>query len=76
VVKTERIRYRLQAQSPLPVLQWLQRQALDLQKQAPLGAAAFSAAVGSAGGGGAEQPVASTTAASSVRSFVIVHLRE
>jgi hypothetical protein len=76
VVKTERIRYRLQVQSPLPVLQWLQRQAPDLQKQAPLGAAAFSAAVGSAGGGGAEQPVASTTAASSVRSFVIVHLRE
>jgi hypothetical protein len=46
-------RYRLQLQSPLPVLQWLQRQELDLQKQVPLGAAAFSAAVGAGGGGGA-----------------------
>jgi len=42
------IGYRLQLQSPLPVLQWAQRQELDLQKQAPLGAATFSACVGSA----------------------------
>ena len=68
--------YCLQVQSPLPVLQWLQRQALDLQKQVPFGAAAFSAAVGAgAGGGGVAQPVASRTAASIIRMFVIVLLR-
>ena len=66
------VSYRLQLQSPLPVLQWPQRQALDLQKQLPLGAAAFSAAVGAAGGGVVSQPVARTTAASIIRSFVIV----
>lgn len=61
----------MQLQSPLPVLQWEQRQALDLQKQLPLGAAAFSSAVGPAGAGGGVHPVASRTAASKVRSFII-----
>ena len=66
-------RQRLQVHSPLPVLQCAQRQELDLQKQVPWGAAAFSAGVGSAGfGGGAVQPVASRTAASTARSFIIV----
>jgi hypothetical protein len=64
--------YRLQLQSPLPVLQWPQRQELDLQKQAPLGAATFSAWVGSAFCGGGVQPIAITTAASTIRSFVTV----
>ena len=63
--------YLLQLQSPLPVLQWPQRQELDLQKQEPLGAAAFSAGVGSALGGAVSHPVAIRTAASNVRSFVI-----
>src|SRR6185295_3427840 len=66
------VRYRLQLQSPLPVLQWEQRQELDLQKQLPFGAAAFSAGVGSAGAGGGVQPAASRTAASTMRSFFIV----
>ena len=64
--------YRLQLHSPLPVPQWEQRQELDLQKQAPLGAAAFSAWVGSTFCGGGVQPIAITTAANTIRSFVTV----
>jgi len=62
----------LQVQSPLPVLQWTHRQELDLQKQAPLGAAAFSWGVGSTFCGGGVQPIAITTAANTIRSFVTV----
>src|SRR5207249_868131 len=64
--------YRLQLQSPLPVLQWPQRQESALQKQVPLGAAAFSAGVFSTGAGGGVHPVAIRTAASNIRSLVIV----
>jgi hypothetical protein len=62
----------LQLHSPLPVEQWEQRQEFDLQKQVPLGAAAFSWVVGSAFCGGGVQPIAITTAANTIRSFVMV----
>lgn len=66
------VSYLLQVQSPFPVLQWAHRQEFDLQKQAPLGAAAFSCGVGSAFCGGGVQPIAITTAASTIRSLVTV----
>jgi hypothetical protein len=63
----------LQLQSPLPVLQWAQRQLADLQKHVPFGAAAFSAAVG-AGAGGGVHPIASATATITTRSLPISSL--
>jgi len=68
---SEERRYRLQLQSPLPVLQWAQRQAFDLQKQVPLGAAAFSAWVFSTGAGAGVHPIAIASAAITTRSFPI-----